>query len=517
MPSFKTVSISKLPKLRVDFISSDDVLPVVDSGTNTNKTVTLDDIAAFTYPVGSIATFLKTGSIPTYFLPCTGGYVNSGSYSDLLAVLPSTIKTGNEFRLPNLTHPDANLAYYICAGYPRPASLTPVLTAATFSSSLSSLTAIRGITTFNIPVTYTGGGGTVLYSKYLSAGVTVSSRVFHTPSTIVFAVPNGSNSGNFYGNNNPYSSVLFFSTTGTRGQTGIEATNVQSVVGDTTFHGINTLSALPLLSSNAEYIPHLPFMLQNNAAATSTYIANYLSQSYRGNVTASFIVPAFEYTVNGSRYTLKSFVINKARTIPVNSIYDPRDQSVIRTQYCDSFLAMYNPSNSATDLSLQPAVSSALGNVTMRNKLYSDGTSFSGSTAFGYGISLSALLGYAQKPFFLTNPVKINGEWGYLFDSSTSSNKTMLNTFANQGWKWPTNLTSSSLYPVISATNVLFNNTFIRAVSSLSYTYKSLNYASVETLTNTTTAIRDGIKYYNISIPLDNVVYKTIVSYYVKS
>lgn len=519
----RTVTISSLPRIRDENLSGDDILPIVDTGTGTNKTVTMDSIAAYTNSIGSIVAFLNTSSVPSYFLPCSGGLVNTGAYVDLFRVLGNAYNYGNTFQLPNLTHADANLKYYICAGDPRPATYSPVLTSSTNTTQLSALTTSASVV-FSMPVSNSGGSGEIIY-PFLSAYVTVSPDVFSVPSNISIALASNSNAYMFMNAGTIFDSVKAFSLTGSTDY-GFENTVAQNVSGGTHFPGINNLNVLPLLSGNVQYLPHLPFVLQNKAAQTVAYGKHVASTSAsgRGETVITVQVPAFEYTISGTKYKLKSFIISRDEYLVLPQWYDVAGTTSTRSLYCDKFLTLYNPSLPTQNIALNPVLSAALGNTRMRSKLKADGSwtgLFGTMTGADNWVTWVSGGGFFQKPFFLANPMRVQGEWGWPISSKNSDSDVVANHLRVNGLSGvqPGSQIASMFNFVIPGVKTWFynnTNTYDIALSALRFNYKPLGIASATTIVNTTTASNGSKKYYSIPVPLDNMSNKLIISYYAK-
>ena len=510
MSVIRTATISSLPVIRDIQVTGDDIIPMVDTGSGTNKTITLNSLASHVAPVGSVVLFLKQSSKPSFFLPCTGGFVNAGAYADLYSVLGKPALSGNDFKLPNLSATDSNVLYYICAGDALPSTYQPVLTSSSTKTNLVTLTSTAN-TVFGFPAAMGGGGGTVSV-PYLSASVVVASSVFTVPTTISLAQANGSNATAFFNTRNPYESVLFFSNTGSDAY-GLSALSVQSVTGGTRFTGINTISALPLLSTfgnNArEFIPHMPVTIVNNAA-NSTNFATYLAGSYRGSTTINFTVPAFEYTVNGQKYTLKSYIVSRGGyTIP--AIYN-KTGTYSKDAVCDGFVRISGPL-SAENIAFNPSLSAVLGTPAMRNKLLSDSdySPFAPglSSLPGLFMSLSAGFGYYQKSIFFTNPMRVDGQWGYPINSTTPHNQQLLPLFINN--RYPV----TDLNIVLSGTNRFYSSSYTAAASAVRYTYNTLGISKLTVCESLTSQI-GNIKYHSVKIPIDNIGEKLLISYYAR-
>lgn len=516
MNIIKTVTISSLPRLRDEYLSGDDIIPIVDTGTGTNKTVTVDSLASFANPIGSITLFAKGSNVPSNFLPCDGRTVNTGSYIDLFKIMPNSVRFGDTFALPNLTHTDANLSYYICAGDQRPAIYTPVLSG---NTSQTSLTALTSTPSFNIAVNINGGSASILQS-YLNSFVVVSPGVFNTSSSLNIATANTSNASIFLDANTPFKSLLTLSNTGSD-NFGFYNTNVQAVTGGTKFAGINTIKALELCNAagQAPYLVHLPFVLQNVAVGTVNY-DNYLATtpiSNRGVTNFTFEVPAFEHTISGKKYTLKTFVITKNQFTPFAEFYDPTETNITRVKYCDKFLSMYNPVLTSQNIAFNNTLSAALGNSKMRAKLKPDG-----SVLFT-GLSTNSITflsggGLFQKPFFSVNPIRIENVWGWPVDSRQAFEDVIATSFSINGITEYNRIGGAKVADwIISGVKTWFYNnvnSFGVAVSGLKYSYKALNIYSNKTLTNTATATNGGRKFYSFSVPFDNQANKLIVTYY---
>jgi hypothetical protein len=519
MSAIITTTISSLPAARDIQITGDDVMPLVDMSSGTNKTITLDTLASHVAPVGSVVLFLKQGTVPSYFLPCTGGFVNAGAYADLYTALSSPALSGSAFRLPNLSAADNNFIYYICAGGALPETYQPVLTSASTKTALTALTGTAN-TAFNFPVSFQGGGGTVTV-PYLSAYMSVSSGVFSVPSTVSLVQANGSNATAFFNAYNPYQSVLLCSSTGSNAY-GLSALSVQSVTGGTRFTGINTISALPLLStfgSNArEFIPHMPVTVVNNAA-NSVNFATYLAGSYRGNANITFTVPAFEHTVGGQKYTLKSYIVSRGNyTIP--AIYNSTG-TFSQDASCDAFMTIRS-SNSAENIATNASLSAVLGTPAMRNKLLSDAKygPFVSQTYASSGLfmSLSAGLGYFQKSVFYTNPMRIDGQWGYPMDSTQEYNQYLVTQFATGRYPMGTPADGVTfMYDMLSGTNKKYgtNYNYLLAVSAVKYTYNTLGISKF-TICESLTSQVGNVKYHTVKVPIDGTQEKLLISYYAK-
>jgi len=510
--SIRTVSISNLPRMREEFLSGDDLLPIVDTATGTNRSISVNSIASYTNPIGSVVSFLKTGRVPEYFLPCDGRLVNTGAYIELFYSLSGAQRFGDNFQLPNLTHPDSNLIYYICAGDPRPASFTPVLSSSTNATTLANLSSPVN-TVFNIPVSVGGGSANILF-PFLSATVVAPSNVFSVNSNLTISLPNSSNSFLFVDSLTPFESVNNLSLTGSVDH-GFEKTNTQSVAGMTKFVGINTLSALSIL----DYNPHLPFVFTNRAVGTVAY-NQYLSSkrvARRDNVKIIVQVPAFERVVGGVTYKLKSYIVER-KSLSLSQWYNTSGTEVTKTINCDKLVQIFNPAIPTQNIAFNPTLSAALGNTRMRSKLLSDGSDL------GYGPTINFIgalsgFGFYQKPWFLANPILINGEWGYPIESTD-------NVSNNIGLVLTSGLSALTAVPggakmltdtLTGVKSLFYNNTnlFETAMRNVRYRIKNLNSAKT-TLLNTTTAT-DGIKnYLTINLPLDNTINKTIVSYYAR-
>jgi hypothetical protein len=516
MNIIKTVTISSLPRLRDEYLSGDDIIPIVDTGTGTNKTVTVDSLASFASPIGSITSFVKGSNVPSNFLPCDGRTVNTGSYIDLFKIMPNSARFGDTFALPNLTHTDANLSYYICTGDQRPAIYTPVLSG---NTSQTSLTALTSIPSFNINVSINGGSATIL-QPYLSGFVVVSPGVFNTSSSLNIATANTSNASIFVDANTPFKSLLTLSNTGSD-NFGFYDTNVQAVTGGTRFAGINTIKALELCNAagQAPYLVHLPFVLKNIAVGTVNY-NNYLATTpiaNRGVTNFTFEVPAFEYTVSDKKYTLKTFVITKNQYTPFEVFHDATGNIATRVEYCDKFLSMFNPAVSSQNIAFNSTLSAALGNSKMRAKFKADGSTFFGGLTTNSITWLSGG-GWFQKPFLYRNPIRIDNEWGWPVDSRQGFENVVGTAFATNGIAEYKRIGGTELtnWMLSGAKTWFYNNadTYGVAVSGLKYTYKTLGIGTHETLTNTATATNGSKKFYSFSVPFDNQTNKLIVTYY---
>lgn len=516
MRNLRTVSISKLPVLKEEYVSGSDILPIVDVETGTNRTITMDTIKDYTNQIGSIVSFIKSSSVPSNFLPCSGGFINIGAYIDLYKILPETSRFGDSFQLPNLTHPDANLAYYICAGNPRQNVISVPLT-----SNSSFVTNINAISSSSFTIRTNAGGGYAPINHFkLSAYVVVSPDVFTTPSSLTISFPNSGNQYLFFNNSTMSSAINLLSLTGSTDY-GFEATNVQSVQGGTSFQGINSLSALSLNS----YLPHLPFLLINNAVGTDSY-QNYLGTTRpdkRGNTTISIEVPSFEETVGGIKYKLKSFLVDRSDKVILPQWYSPNGLSATKSIWSDRILTILNPANSGQNIALNSNLSAILGNSRMRAKLLSTGisTSWSGLTAGNNWIPAASGFGFFQKPWFGVNPLRIDGEWGWPVESFVSEYNNLAQALHLSGYKGfntlNTNVSGFTTW-VLSGNRVMFNNNsfnYQTALSSVTFRYKNLSPSNTTTLYSFT-AVRDSKKYLNISVPLDQTLNKLIVSYYAR-
>jgi hypothetical protein len=372
----------------------------------------------------------------------------------------------------------------------------------------------------------TGGGSGEIVYPFLSAYVAVSPNIFDVPTNLSISLASNSNASLFMDAATIYNSVKAFSLTGSTNY-GFEDTVVQNISGGTRFPGINNLNALPLLSGSVRYLPHLPFVFSNKAANTLAFRKHISSTSTisgaRGEAVITVKVPAFEYTVNGTKYKLKSFIVSRDEYLKLPQWYNQAGTVCTGYLYCDKFLTLSNHLLSTQNIALNPALSSSLGSTKMRAKLKADGSwpGYFGITSSDNWVSFVSGGGYFQKPFFLANAMRIDNEWGWPIDSRDEISDSIAKYF-NAGGLLNSTLdtkTKNIVQYVIGGVNqYFFNNTqtFGIPISTLKFNYKALGIASASTISNTATASNGANKYYSIGVPFDTVANKLIISYYAK-
>jgi hypothetical protein len=261
----------------------------------------------------------------------------------------------------------------------------------------------------------------------------------------------------------------------------------------------------------------MPVTVVNNAAKSANF-ATYLAGSYRGNASITFTVPAFEHTVGGQKYTLKSYIVSRGNyTIP--AIYNSTG-TYSQDASCDAFMTIRSP-NSAENIATNASLSAVLGTPAMRNKLLSDANNSvfgpPGSPS-GLFMSLSAGLGYFQKSVFYTNPMRVDGQWGYPMDSTQESSQYLVAQFATGRYPMGTPADGVTfMYDMLSGTNIKYgtNNNYLLAVSAVKYTYNTLGISKF-TICESLTSQVGNVKYHTVRVPIDSTQEKLLISYYAK-
>jgi hypothetical protein len=534
MPNIKTVSISSLPRHKPEWLTGDDLLPVVDVGTGINRSVTVKDLSESLFSVGEIKEFLSGAIVPDNFYECNGQNLSIGQFNRLYLYLYEAgliIRTSlTTFQLPTLAHANANLKYYIYAGLP----VDSTIVAGYSATNIYQLSNLNIPTVYNIPATNYGGSTTVL-APFLSAVITVPSNVFITNTNLTISLPNSSNSNLFYGNMNILNNLLYFSSTGSN-DFGFTQTNVHQVQGATSFTGINNLSALSLLT----HLPHLPFVITNNAAKTNTYNQYYYSKNLitLKAFKISIKVPAFEYTVNSSRYILKTFLVEK-NNLDLTRHYVCSGSNLLSAfEYTKgklNNLIEIIPLSSElvnTNLALHPTLSTILGTSSMRGTACINLTSMAALNNDGnyFGVIGELLDSFDNKPLYNSNPVKIDGKWGYPVDINDEFIKFILEAHKAEGFIFKNVFPRYRFivdnvdygYGIYAESQI--NDTFTTAPSAwgavldkFKFIPKELSIPGFTTITTAVTATGTASeKYLNITIPVDNIENKYILSYYTK-
>lgn len=397
---------------------------------------------------------------------------------------------------------------------PRPTatpSPTPTITPAEYP--LNFLSAVKP-SEFSIYAT--NSGGNINYAMpFLSGTLAAPASTFDTPSLITLTLPKFNNSYYFATNTDIFQFINYLSVTGSR-NFGFDVLDVNKVVGGTDFAGINSISGMELNSSN--FLPHLPFAIFNNAVYLSGYRNSYL-QNITGNnynnFSISIQVPAFEKTVNGKTYKLKTFLLEQ-NSFSVPSNYDLYGNP-ISYNTPDTFVEIV-PLSSITnkDLLTNSNLSAVLLNAYQRqpltpyNSFYPFVDALSTQQTYELfsilsSVSISSFFGYASRPLFYSVPIKYNNKWGYLINSTT--NTVILTTLSTQGFTF--SVSANALSPTVTWSGSAYYET----IKNLYFIPTGIVLTDLYPLTSTQSVSNDR-NLLSFQIPADDKYERIVVSYY---
>ena len=467
----KTVTISQLPVLDAASITPNTIVPVVDT-LNVNRTVTMRDLSLYTQTVGEVLEFVKDANLPSNYVPLTGGVLSRSVYPALCSHLKNGVLYGtglfnDTFVLPNLTHSNANLRYAIFAGIPLPAQPIAISSASLFSTQAT-----------------VNGGSLIVLTPTLSAFLTIPANQFYVNTSISIILPSSASAGFFGGNNTVNTATQFFSNTGLK-ILGAATKHIANISGRTTFEGINTLSALSLVS----YPTHPPFVIRNNA--TSTLLFNETNTSTVNNFVITIPVNDFEKTVSGNKFKLKSFIARE----------------------------LVNPNTVFVEISsAQPVTSPSLSALLLdgiRDKNFSLVTVFSGVAVDGTpGTPIEMSLPF-EFPLFFRTPVKYNNKWGYILDGNDELDQFLLEVFRRSGNTWSPSLTALDEFLgflTLSATPAWRN-----AAQNVKFVPRPISLLNCSAITSLTAIDNTGQKLLKINVPITSSNFiNTVITYYTR-